>query len=84
MLMKEERASSKIPLLRAILEVIASKPEGLSESRLEAVLKKEYGMDFSRAEMYHALMKLELQGLIQVEFVGKELSIKPSQSLYQS
>lgn len=82
--MKNEVSWNKIPLSRAILEIVASKPEGLSESKLETLLKKEYGIDISRSEFYSTLMRLELHGLIYVELVGKELLIKPSPTLYQN
>lgn len=80
--MKADEMWRKIPLSRAILEIVASKPEGVSESKLEMLLKKEYGLEVSKAEFYSTLMKLELQGLIYVESVGKELSIRPSPSLH--
>lgn len=66
----------KIPLQRAILEIVLSKQEGITESKLVESLKKEYNIEPSRPEVYHALMKLELQGLIQVESVGRELLVK--------
>jgi Fe2+ or Zn2+ uptake regulation protein len=66
-----------MPLHRIILEVVFSRPEGLSESKLEEIVRKEYGVDITKSELYHTLMKLELQGLIQVETIGKEFLIKP-------
>jgi Fe2+ or Zn2+ uptake regulation protein len=66
-----------MPLHRIILEIVFSRSEGLSESKLEDIMKKEYGVEVTKSELYHALMKLELQGLIQVETVGKEFLIKP-------
>ncbi|MEM1641889.1 MAG: ArsR family transcriptional regulator [Desulfurococcaceae archaeon] len=82
--MKNEVPWNKIPLSRAMLEIIASKPEGLPESKLESMLKKEYGIETSKPELHGALMKLELGGLIYVESVGKELLIKPAPILYQN
>jgi DNA-binding PadR family transcriptional regulator len=66
-----------MPLHRIILEIVFSRSEGLNESKLEDIMKKEYGVEVTKSELYHALMKLELQGLIQVEAVGKEFLIKP-------
>jgi len=66
-----------MPLHRIVLEIVFSRPEGLSESKLEEVIRKEYGMNITKSELYHTLMKLELQGLIQVETIGREFLIKP-------
>ncbi len=66
------------PLFRAILEVLVSKPEGITESDLDEALKKKYGLVFARSELYHTLMRLELTGLIQVEPVGREFFVKLS------
>ncbi len=66
-----------MPLHRIVLEIVFSRPEGLSESRLEEVIRKEYGVEVTKSELYHTLMKLELQGLIQVENLGREFLIKP-------
>jgi len=66
----------KIPLHRAVLEIVLSKPEGITESKLVESLKKEYDVEPSRSELYQVLVKLELQGLISVEPVGKEFLIK--------
>jgi hypothetical protein len=67
----------KIPLHRAVLEVIMSRPEGIMESKLVEILKKEYDIEVSTSELYNVLMKCELGGLIQVYHVGKEFLIKP-------
>ncbi|MCC6011190.1 MAG: helix-turn-helix domain-containing protein [Desulfurococcaceae archaeon] len=76
--MKNKNSTWKyMPLHRIILEVVFSRPEGLSESKLEEIVRKEYGVDITKSELYHTLMKLELQGLIQVETIGKEFLIKP-------
>jgi len=66
------------PFFRAVLEVLISRPEGLHESDLEDLLRKEYDLSFNKSELYHVLMRLELSGLIQVEPVGRELFIKLS------
>jgi Fe2+ or Zn2+ uptake regulation protein len=66
----------KMPLHRAILEIILSKPEGITESKLLETLKKEYGIGVSTSELYNVLMKYELSGLIYVEYVGKEFLVK--------
>ncbi|MCY0868884.1 MAG: ArsR family transcriptional regulator [Desulfurococcus sp.] len=71
------------PLFRVMLEILASKPEGIYESSLEELLRKEYGLTLSKPELYHTLMKLELSGLIQVESVGRELFIKLSPRFYE-
>lgn len=65
-----------IPLFRAILEVLVEKPEGLGESALFESLRKNYGLEFTKPDLYKALMKLELQGIIQVEQVAKELHVR--------
>lgn len=64
------------PLFRAVLEVLAERPEGLGESTLAEILKKNYGLEFTKPDLYKALMKLELQGIIQVEQVAKELHVR--------
>lgn len=66
----------KMPLHRAVLEIVLSRTEGVTESRLIEILKREYDYEPSRPELYHVLMKLELQGLIYVEPVGREYLIK--------
>ncbi|MEM0001515.1 MAG: ArsR family transcriptional regulator [Desulfurococcaceae archaeon] len=66
----------KMPLHRAVLEIILSKPEGVTESKLLETLKKEYGIEASASELYNVLMKYELNGLIYVEYVGKEFLVK--------
>jgi DNA-binding PadR family transcriptional regulator len=66
-----------MPLHRVVLEIVFSRPEGISESKLEELIRKEYGVEMSKSQLYHTLMKLELQGLIQVETVGREFFIKP-------
>jgi Fe2+ or Zn2+ uptake regulation protein len=68
------------PLYRLILEIVIDHPEGVSESDLIDILKKEHEVDVGRAELYKALMKLELSGYIQVETVGKEFVIRLSPS----
>ncbi|MCC6040681.1 MAG: ArsR family transcriptional regulator [Desulfurococcaceae archaeon] len=76
--MKNRNSTWKyMPLHRIILEVVFSRSEGLSESKLEEIIRKEYGLDTTKSELYHTLMKLELQGLIHVESIGKEFLIKP-------
>jgi len=76
--MKDKNSTWKyMPLHRIVLEIVFSRPEGLSESRLEEVIRKEYGVEVTKSELYHTLMKLELQGLIQVENLGREFLIKP-------
>ncbi|MFZ8782478.1 MAG: ArsR family transcriptional regulator [Desulfurococcaceae archaeon] len=67
----------QMPLHRVVLEIVFSRPEGISESKLEELIRKEYGVEMSKSQLYHTLMKLELQGLIQVETVGREFFIKP-------
>lgn len=69
-------AWKKMPLHRAVLEIVLSKPEGVTESKLIESLKKEYQIEPSRSELYQVLMKLELQDLIHVEQVGKDFLIK--------
>ncbi|MEM0506063.1 MAG: ArsR family transcriptional regulator [Thermosphaera sp.] len=66
------------PLFRMILEIVIDHPEGISESDLIDSLKKEHEVDVNRAELYKALMKLELSGYIQVEHVGRELVVRLS------
>lgn len=73
----------KMPLHRAVLEIIISKPEGITESKLVEMLKKEYDIEVSISELYNILMKYELGGLIQVEYVGKEFLIKLTPQAYQ-
>lgn len=59
-----------------MLEIVLSKTEGIAESKLIEILKKEYDYEPSKPELYHELMKLELQGLVYVEYVGREYLIK--------
>jgi len=66
-----------MPLHRIVLEIVFSRPEGLSESKLEEIIRKEYGVEVTKSELYHILMRLELQGLIQVENIGREFLVKP-------
>ncbi len=62
-----------MPLYRLIIEELLNKPRGLSERELMNILKKEYDLDFSKNELYQALLKLEINGLIQVDHIGSEL-----------
>lgn len=71
------------PVFRAILEVAISKPEGVPESDLEEILKKDYKIELTKPELYRILMKLELYGFLRVEHVGKELVIRLSPSFTQ-
>lgn len=72
-----------MPLHRAVLEIVLSRPEGITESRLIDTLRKEYDIDATLSELYNVLMKYELSGYIQVEYVGKEFLIKPTQQAFQ-
>lgn len=72
------------PLFRAIVEIVIDRQEGVMESELSELLKKEYSLEFTKADLYHELMKLELQGIIQVEQIGKELFIKLTPNYSQS
>ncbi|MEM4481127.1 MAG: ArsR family transcriptional regulator [Desulfurococcaceae archaeon] len=76
--MKNSGMWKKIPLHRAVLEIVISRSEGISETKLVETLKKEYEIEPTHPELYHTLMKLELQGLIHVESVGREFVIRPS------
>lgn len=76
--MKGSDVWKKIPLHRAVLEVVISRSEGISETKLIEVLKREYEIEPTHSELYHIFMKLELQGLIRVEYIGKEFVIRPS------
>ncbi|MEM1628329.1 MAG: helix-turn-helix domain-containing protein [Desulfurococcaceae archaeon] len=71
------------PVFRAILEIAISKPEGVSESELEEILRKNYDIEITKPELYHTLIKLELHGFLRVEHVGKELMIRLSPSFTQ-
>ncbi|MEM4717151.1 MAG: ArsR family transcriptional regulator [Desulfurococcaceae archaeon] len=73
----------KMPLHRAVLEIIISKPEGITESKLVEILKREYDIEVAISELYNVLMKYELAGLVQVEYVGKEFLIKLTLQAYQ-
>jgi Fe2+ or Zn2+ uptake regulation protein len=84
MSVKNQESWHRIPLPRAILEIVAARQEGTLESKLEATLKKEYGIEVSKSEIYRALVLLELQGLVYVEAAGREFIIRPTPQLYQS
>lgn len=73
---KNHEVWRKMPLHRAVLEIVLSKPEGITESKLLETLKKEYEIEVSTSELYNVLMKYELNGLIFVEYVGKEFLVK--------
>ncbi|ABN69821.1 hypothetical protein Smar_0718 [Staphylothermus marinus F1] len=66
------------PLFRIILEELINKPTGMSERELLEVIKKEYGYEVSKVELYQILLKLELRGLIRVEELGRDLIVKIS------
>ncbi|MEZ0393485.1 MAG: ArsR family transcriptional regulator [Desulfurococcaceae archaeon] len=68
------------PLHRLIMELVLERPEGAGESELLEALQKE-GLDVSKGELYAELMKLELQGYVHVEPIGKELKIRASPKL---
>ncbi|MCI4461987.1 MAG: ArsR family transcriptional regulator [Thermogladius sp.] len=69
------------PLFRVVIEEVLSKPDGILESELIEILKKRYDMDISKPELYQALIKLELNGFIRVEHIGKEMKIRPSKTM---
>jgi DNA-binding PadR family transcriptional regulator len=69
------------PLFRVVIEEVLSKPDGILESELIEILKKRYDMDISKPELYQALIKLELNGFIKVEHIGKEMKIRPSKTM---
>ncbi|MGC9011729.1 ArsR family transcriptional regulator [Thermogladius sp.] len=69
------------PLFRVVIEEVLAKPEGILESELLEILKKKHDLEVSKPELYQALIKLELNGFITSEFIGKELKIRPSKSL---
>ena len=75
---KNQEVWRKMPLHRAVLEIVLSKPEGITESKLIETLKKEYYIETTLPELYNVLMKCELSGLIYVEHVGREFFVKPS------
>ncbi|WP_440059035.1 ArsR family transcriptional regulator [Thermogladius sp. 4427co] len=68
------------PLYRIVVEEVLSRPEGVLESDLIEILKKKYDIEISRAELYQSLIKLELNGFIHVDYVGKEMKIRPSKN----
>lgn len=76
--MKNNSIWRKIPLHRIILEIVVSKLEGLSESKLLSMLKEIYDVEPTKRELYDTLLKLEIQGYITVDYVGKEFLIKPT------
>uniref|UniRef100_A0A7J3XZD7 ArsR family transcriptional regulator n=1 Tax=Thermogladius calderae TaxID=1200300 RepID=A0A7J3XZD7_9CREN len=69
------------PLFRVVIEEVLSKPEGILESEIIEILKKRYDIDVSKPELYQALIKLELNGFIKVEHIGKEMKIRPSKTM---
>jgi|GEM_PF-1519208 DNA-binding PadR family transcriptional regulator len=69
------------PLFRVVIEEVLSKPDGILESELIEILKKRYDMDISKPELYQALIKLELNGFIKVEHIGKEMKVRPSKTM---
>jgi len=81
-LMKNHEVWRRMPLHRAVLEIILSRPEGITESKLIDLLKKEYGIETTTPELYSVLMKYELSGIITVEHVGKEFLIKLTPQAY--
>ncbi len=55
-----------IPLHVAILEIVRKKQQ-MKEDELMEALKAIYGDNIARSEVIKTLMRLELEGLIQVE-----------------
>lgn len=72
-----------MPIYRLILEELIRRPQGMSERELIAVLKKEHGITVSRKELYQALLKLEINGYVRVEPVGKNFVATLSPNIYK-
>jgi len=64
-----------MPIYRIVMEELARRTHGLSEKDLLTILKKEHGITITRRELYQALLKLEINGYIKVEHVGKSFII---------
>ncbi len=66
------------PLFRVVLEELINRPSGISERELLDIIKREYGYEVSKKELYEVLIRLELRGFIRAERVGRDLMIKLS------
>jgi DNA-binding PadR family transcriptional regulator len=66
------------PLFRIILEEALKNPRGISEDDIMEILRRDYKYDVSKAELYEALLRLELRGYIVVEQLARKKIIKPS------
>jgi len=72
-----------MPIYRLVLELAIRKPRGLTDREIAELLKQEYGIVVSRKELYHALLKLELNDYIRVDYVGDKLYVYLSPSIYR-
>jgi hypothetical protein len=72
-----------MPIYRLVLEILARRPEGVTERELLTLLKKEYGLAISKKELYQALLKLEINGYIKVEPVGKNIVASLTSYVYK-
>lgn len=67
-----------MPLFRVIIEELLNKPQGITVRELMNIIKREYGIETAKNELYATLLKLEVAGFIRVEHVGAELIVKVS------
>jgi len=72
-----------MPVYRIILEELIRKPQGLTEREIISILKKEHGITVSKKELYQALLKLEINGYVKVEPVGKNIVASLSPNIYK-
>lgn len=72
-----------MPIYRIILEELIRRPNGLSEKELIMILKKEHGITISEKELYEVLLKLEINGYIKVEPVGRNIIAYLSPNIYK-
>lgn len=71
------------PVHRLVLEVLLSRPNGISDRELMGILKKDYGLSISRRELVQTLLKLEINGYVRVEHVGKLLIVRLNSSKFK-
>ncbi len=65
-------------MFRIVIEEALKNPKGVYVRDLLETIKKEYGYDVSRAELYEVLLRLEVRGYITVYKTGRDLMVKPS------
>lgn len=70
MVIRNDHNWSPFPLTFSILSIIERREGVLLEDDLIRLLENEVG-EFSKRELNRALMKLEIEGLIHVQFIKK-------------